>query len=214
MYCIDPQFLTAFLSLSKNGDIKKSHRKKWRWRRRRRRRRRRKRQRPRHHIHDTRSTLRGWSPPALAHVGVDVWSGDWRVPRRWTQKQTTWGPTMKRIGCVASSCILYIYIYIYVFRIVPRSLPWDLKNGHVSPPNQHVGTVHVLLHYWMLLSYSSCARESHPTKIIILPTISYWESKYKIDLQNCKVVSNVVYFDFCCCYAWQNWYFNVKFYWI
>ena len=124
LYCIDPQFLTAFLSLSKNGDKKKSHRKKWRWRRRRRRR---KRQRPRHHIHDTRSTLRGWSPPALAHVGVDVWSGDWRVPRRWTQKQTTWGPTMKRIGCVASSCILYIYIY--VFRIVPRSLPWDLKNG-------------------------------------------------------------------------------------
>ena len=113
LYCIDPQFLTAFLSLSKNGDKKKSHRKKWRWRRRRRRTRRRKTQRPRHHIHDTRSTLRGWSPPALAHVGVDVWSGDWRVPRRWTQKQTTWGPTMKRIGCVASSCILYIYIYMY-----------------------------------------------------------------------------------------------------
>ena len=46
--------------------------------------------------------------------------------------------------------------------ICPRVFLEILKMAHVSPQNLHVGTVNVLLHYWMLPSYSSCARESHP----------------------------------------------------
>ena len=73
-----------------------------------------------------------------------------------------------------SQLMYFIYIYIYMYFVsCPEVFLEILKMAHVSPPNQHVGTVHVLLHYWMLPSYSSCARESHPTKIIILPTISY-----------------------------------------
>ena len=96
--------------------------------------------------------LWGVVPTSFSYVGVDVWSGDWRVPRRWTQKQTTW---------LRSQLMYYIYIYIYMYFVsCPKVFLEILKMAHVS--NLHVGTGHVLLQYWMHPSYSSCARETHP----------------------------------------------------